>query len=211
MQIKTFTFNPFSENTYILYDETKECVVVDPGCAFPDEEEALSQFIEANELIVKNILLTHAHIDHIFGCDYVHKKYGVGITMHPADEFLLQRGPQMGLMYGFPVKEAPAPEKFLEEGDVFSFGTTHLDVLHTPGHSPGSLSFVHKDSKSVISGDIIFHGSIGRTDLPGGDMEILLQAIRKKIFTLPEDYKIFSGHGPTTYVGQEIKLNPFFR
>lgn len=211
MQIRSFTFNPFSENTYVLYDDTRECVVVDPGCAFTDEEEELEAFIKSNNLIVKHILLTHAHVDHIFGCDFVHKTYGVGITMHRDDLFLLQRGPQMGMMYGVPVKEAPEPEAFLEEGDVFRFGNTELEVRHTPGHSPGSITFVERNSKSVISGDVLFQGSVGRWDLPGGNQELLLQNIRSKLFTLPDDFQVFSGHGPSTAVGMEKKFNPFFQ
>lgn len=211
MQIRSFTFNPFSENTYVLYDDTRECVVVDPGCAFTDEEEELEAFIKTNRLTVKHILLTHAHVDHIFGCDFVHKTYNVGITMHRDDLFLLQRGPQMGMMYGLPVKEAPEPVAFLEEGDVFRFGNTELDVLHTPGHSPGSITFVNRASKSVISGDVLFQGSIGRWDLPGGNQELLLQNIRSKLFTLPDDFQVFSGHGQPTAIGVEKKFNPFFQ
>ena len=211
MFIQSFTFNPFSENTYVLYDETGNAVVLDPGCAFPDEEAELSQFIEQKQLTVKNVLLTHAHVDHIFGCDYVCKTYGVGISMHADDLFLLQRGPQIGLMYGFPVKEAPAPEAYLNHGDIFSFGNTELEILHTPGHSPGSISFVHRDSKSVICGDVLFQGSIGRSDLPGGNLEILLQAIRTQLLPLGDDYQVYNGHGNPTTIGAEKKFNPFLR
>lgn len=211
MQIKSFTFNPFSENTYILFDETKQCVIVDPGCAFPDEEAELDTFISDNGLIVKNIILTHAHVDHVMGCDYVNKKYGVGITMHRDDLFLLQKAPQIGMMYGFPVKESPEPEAFLNEGDVFSFGNTSLEILHTPGHSPGSISFIHKGSKSIISGDVLFQGSIGRTDLPGGSMDVLLGAIRSKLFPLGDDFQVYSGHGAPTDIGTEKRFNPFLR
>lgn len=211
MQIRSFTFNPFSENTYVLYDETNECVVVDPGCAFADEEAELAQFIQSKNLIVKQILLTHAHVDHIFGCDFVHKTYRVGITMHPDDLFMLQRGPQMGMMYGVPVKQAPEPEAFLQEGESFRFGNTVLEVLHTPGHSPGSITFVHNGSKSILSGDVLFQGSIGRWDLPGGNQEILLENIRKKLFVLPDDFQVYSGHGSPTSIGVEKKFNPFFQ
>jgi len=211
MQIKSFTFNPFSENTYVLYDETGEAVVLDPGCAFPDEEAELDEFIKSKNLKIKNVILTHAHVDHIMGCDYVCKKYGVGITMHADDLFMLQRGPQIGLMYGIPVKEAPEPEAFLKHGDTFSFGNTVLEILHTPGHSPGSISFVHKPTKSVICGDVLFQGSIGRTDLPGGNMEVLLDAIRTQLFTLGDDFQVFNGHGNPTTIGTEKKFNPFLR
>lgn len=211
MQIQAFTFNPFSENTYVLYDQTGECIVLDPGCAYPDEEAELAQFIKTKNLTVKHILLTHAHIDHILGCDFVHKTYGVGITMHKDDLFMLQRGPQMGMMYGVPVKQAPEPEAFLEEGDIFRFGETELDVLFTPGHSPGSITFVHKDSKSVLSGDVLFQGSVGRWDLPGGNQEVLLENIRTKLFALPDDFQVYSGHGNPTSIGVEKKFNPFFQ
>lgn len=211
MHIQSFTFNPFSENTYVLYDETGECIILDPGCAFPDEEAELSQFIAAKNLTVKNVLLTHAHVDHIFGCDYVCKTYNVGITMHKDDHFFLQRGPQIGMMYGFPVKEAPEPEAYLNEGDTFTVGNTTLTVLHTPGHSPGSITFIHTDSKSILSGDVLFQGSIGRPDLPGGNLEILLDNIRTKLFILPDDFQVFSGHGPVTTIGIEKKFNPYFK
>lgn len=211
MFIRSFTFNPFSENTYVLYDETGECVVVDPGCAFPDEEAELDGFIAAQKLTVKQVVLTHAHIDHIIGCDHVCKKYGVGIVMHAEDLPMLQRGPQIGLMYGFPVKEAPQPEAYLKHGDTYSFGHTTLGVLHTPGHSPGSISFVHTPTKSIISGDVLFQGSIGRTDLPGGNMDTLLAAIRTYLFSLDDDFQVFSGHGNPTTIGTEKKFNPFLR
>lgn len=211
MEIKSFTFNPFSENTYVLYDETKHCVIVDPGCAFPEEEKELLDFVEKKGLTVDKIILTHAHVDHIMGCDFVANRYKVGVVMHADDLFLLERGPQIGTMYGFPVKKSPNPELFLKEGDVFSFGNTLLDVLHTPGHSPGSISFVHNASKSIISGDVLFLQSIGRTDLPGGDLSTLVQAIKTKLFPLGDDYKVYSGHGPVTRIGDEKNLNPFLR
>jgi len=211
MHIKSFTFNPFSENTFVLYDDSKDAVIVDPGCAFPDEEAELDAFIKANSLQVKKVLLTHGHVDHIVGCKYVCKTYGVGIVMHEEDYFLLQKGPQIGMMYGFPVAEAPDPEKFLKHGDVFRFGNTDLAVVHTPGHSPGSISFIHTDSKSVICGDVLFQGSIGRTDLPGGNMDTLLRAIRTQLFVLGDDYQVYNGHGNPTSIGAEKKFNPFLR
>jgi hydroxyacylglutathione hydrolase len=210
MQTHAFTFNPFSENTYVLYDETGEAVVVDPGCVFPDEEKELGGFIFENKLTVKSILLTHAHIDHVLGCSFVSKTFGVGITMHKEDLFLLQRATDIGRMYGIPVAEPPSPDDFLVGGDMFSFGNSSLEVRFTPGHSPGSISFVHHASRSVFSGDVLFSGSIGRTDLPGGNMDLLLDSIRKQLFSLPDDFTFFSGHGPIGRIGVEKRQNPFF-
>ncbi len=211
MHIHSFSFNPFSENTYLLYDETGEAVIIDPGCAFPEEEQELLEFITGKGLVVKKVLLTHAHVDHVMGCKFVCNALKVNILMHPEDLFLLQKAPQIGMMYGFPVSESPDPEGFLNHGDVFRFGATELEVAFTPGHSPGSISFIHHASKSVICGDVLFQGSIGRTDLPGGNMETLLNSIRTQIFCLSDDYRVYSGHGPVTTVGAEKKFNPFLK
>lgn len=211
MQIHVFTFNPFSENTYVLYDETGEAVLLDPGCAFPEEEKELEDFVIRKKLTVKKILLTHAHIDHVLGCRFVAERFGVGTIMHQGDLFLLQRATDIGRMYGVPVAEPPAPEGFLSHGDIFSFGNTKLEVRFTPGHSPGSISFIHHESHSVFSGDVLFSGSIGRTDLPGGNMDVLLDSIRNQLFNLPDDYVILSGHGPVTDLATEKSQNPFLR
>lgn len=211
MQIQAFTFNPFSENTYVLYDETGEAVLLDPGCAFPEEEKELVEFIAEKKLTVKKILLTHAHIDHILGCRFISKTFGAGIYMHKEDLFLLQRATDIGQMYGVPIAVPPAPEAFLNQGDVFCFGNSHLEVRFTPGHSPGSISFIHHESCSVFSGDVLFSGSIGRTDLPGGSMDVLLNSICAQLLSLPDAYKIFSGHGPVTDIGMEKRQNPFLR
>jgi glyoxylase-like metal-dependent hydrolase (beta-lactamase superfamily II) len=211
MQIRAFTFNPFSENTYVLYDETGEAVLVDPGCAFPEEEKELQNFILDNKLTVKKILLTHAHIDHVLGCDFVAKSFGVGVLMHKDDLFLLQRASDIGKMYGVSVAEPPMPEGFMSHGDAFSFGNSTLEVRFTPGHSPGSISFIHLDSRSVFSGDVLFSGSVGRTDLPGGNMDVLLESVRNQLFSLPDDFVVFSGHGPVTNIGTEKRQNPFFK
>ena len=211
MQIHAFTVNPFSENTYVLYDETGEAVLLDPGFSYPEEEKELEDFIIGKKLKLKKILLTHAHIDHVLGCRFVAERFVVGTMMHHNDLFLLQRATDIGRMYGVPVAEPPAPEGFLSHGDVFSFGSTQLEVRFTPGHSPGSISFIHHESRSVFSGDVLFSGSIGRTDLPGGDMDVLLESIRKQLLYLPDDYSVFSGHGQPTQIGIERKQNPFLR
>lgn len=211
MYIQTFSFNPFSENTYLLYDDSLEAVLIDPGCAFAEEERELKDFIRGKGLTVKNVLLTHAHVDHVMGCKFVCKEFYVSIFMHKNDLFLLQKASQIGMMYGFPVSEPPDPEGFLNHGDVFRFGKTELEVVFTPGHSPGSITFIHHSSKSILCGDVLFRGSIGRTDLPGGNMETLLHSIRTQILSLSDDYKVFSGHGPVTSVGAERKNNPFLK
>ncbi|MCG9911418.1 MAG: MBL fold metallo-hydrolase [Flavobacteriales bacterium] len=212
MHIHSFEFGPFAENTYVLSDpETQMAIVVDPGCSNPHEEQELKDWIESQNITIANVLLTHAHVDHVMGCRFVCDAFKVGITMHKEDLFLLEKGPQIGMMYGFPVKEAPAPEHFLSPGDIFTFGQVELQVLFTPGHSPGSISFVHTSSKSIFSGDVLFKGSIGRTDLPGGSFDVLINSIKSQLFVYDDDYKVYSGHGGVTTLGEERRFNPFLK
>jgi glyoxylase-like metal-dependent hydrolase (beta-lactamase superfamily II) len=212
MHIHSFEFGPFAENTYVLVDpETRKAIVVDPGCSNPREEQELKYWIESQNITITNVLLTHAHVDHIMGCRFVCDTFKVGITMHKEDLFLLEKGPRIGMMYGFPVKEAPAPERFLAHGDIFTFGRAGLQVLFTPGHSPGGISFVHTSSKSIFSGDVLFKGSIGRTDLPGGSFDVLINSIKSQLFVYEDDYKVYSGHGEVTTIGEERRFNPFLK
>lgn len=207
--IQGFTFNPFQENTYVLFDETKECVIIDPGCSNKEEREQIAEFIEEEGLKPVRLLNTHCHIDHVFGNTFISKKYNLGLEIHQEDLQTLHSLPQVSHLYGLNAEESVEPSGFLKEGDRIKFGNSVLDIVFTPGHSPGSISFISREDKFVVSGDVLFYGSIGRTDLPGGDHELLLASIREKLFVLDDDYIVFSGHGQDTDIGFEKKNNPF--
>ncbi|QHL87704.1 MBL fold metallo-hydrolase [Nibribacter ruber] len=209
MQIKSFPFNPFSENTYVLYDVTKECVIIDPGCSNAQEEKQLKDFIETQGLKVVRLLNTHCHIDHVLGNKFVADTYGVPLEIHEDDLAVLRAVPTYAAAYGFPMYAEQLPEKFLKEGETVTFGETKLEVIFTPGHAPGHVVFYHKDSQNVIGGDVLFQRSIGRTDLPGGNHATLIQSIKTKLFTLPDTVTVHPGHGPSTTIGEEKKHNPF--
>ena len=209
IQIHSFTFNPFQENTYVLSDETKECVVIDPGCYSEEEKKDLSGFIAAKGLKPVKLLLTHAHIDHVLGNNYLCGKYNLKIEMNAIEKELLKSAELYGEMWGIKVEPSPAPEVFLAEGDEVKFGNSTLQIIFTPGHSPGSICFYNPEGKFIIAGDVLFHGSIGRTDLPGGDYDTLIRSITEKVFPLGDEYKVYPGHGPSTAIGHEKKFNPF--
>lgn len=209
-KIKTFVFNPFQENTFLLYDETNECVVIDAGCNEELEFEAIDKFIEENNLILRSIVNTHCHIDHIMGNAYLVNKYKVPSVAHKDDMPLLERSNDMALAFGFKVEEPPVPNRFVNQGEKITFGNTELEVKHVPGHSPGSIALYCEKESFVIVGDVLFSGSIGRTDLPGGDYDTLIASINDKLFTLPADTKVYPGHGEKTTVAHEKSTNPFF-
>lgn len=208
--VAEFTFNPFQENTYIVYDETKECVIFDPGCYTQAEKDQLTAFIENEGLKPVRLINTHCHLDHVFGNHFVATKYELGLEIHKGELPVLQAAPQVSMMYGIPFPEpSPEPSAFIEEGATLTFGNTQLEVLLTPGHSPASISFFCKKQKFVIAGDVLFYQSIGRTDLPGGDFPTLMKSIKEQLFPLGDDVTVYSGHGPSTSIGYERKHNPF--
>ncbi|MFN8165443.1 MAG: MBL fold metallo-hydrolase [Bacteroidia bacterium] len=209
LTIQTLTFNPFSENTYILSDESGECIIIDPGCYSAEEKAELSSLISSKSLRPVKLVLTHAHIDHILGNNYVCGKYNIPIVMCEIETQLLQSGPVYGQMWGIECEPSPEPSEFLKDGDILKFGTTELEVLFTPGHSPGSLSYFHRESKRLIAGDVLFRESIGRTDLPGGSFEVLEKSIREKLYSLDDEVIVYPGHGPETTIGWEKGNNPF--
>lgn len=209
IQIASFTFNPFEENTYVLYDETKECVIIDPGCWNAREQNELVSFIESKELKPVHLLNTHCHIDHVLGNAFVERKYRLLPQIHKGDLFLLNALLRTAQMYQVNAEESPQPEVFLNEGDQVKFGNSTLDILFTPGHSPGSITFYSKEDKFAIVGDVLFNLSIGRTDLPGGDMDVLMHSIFKKLVPLGDDVKVYAGHMDSTTIGFERKHNPF--
>lgn len=211
IQIQSFTFNPFSENSYILYDETGEAVIVDPGCYDAGEFQEFYEYIENKNLKPVAIINTHAHIDHVLGVAAVKEKYKIPFSLHKIDEPLLKAVKTYAPNYGFPKFDEPEINNYLEEGDIINFGNSTLKVIFVPGHAPGHVAFVSDEQHFVIGGDVLFRQSIGRTDLPGGDMSILLNSIRTKLFTLPDDYTVYAGHmGPTT-IGFEKSNNPFLK
>jgi len=211
MEVAVFTFNEFSENTYLLYDATKACIIVDPGCNSREEQALFSDFIESNGLTPVKLINTHCHIDHVLGNRYVFEKYGLELIAHQAEIPVLKAADISSKIYQINYDPSPEISSFLEEGEFVEFGETKLEVLFTPGHSPGSISFYHKESKQLIGGDVLFQGSIGRTDLPGGDFDTLISSIKNKIFPLGDEVIVYSGHGPSTTVGNEKKLNPFLQ
>jgi hydroxyacylglutathione hydrolase len=208
--VQKFTFNPFQENTYILFDETKECVIIDPGCYTKQEKEKLKSFIITNNLTVKNVISTHSHIDHVLGNNYVLNEFNIGLITYKDDLETLNRIPEYAPSYGFTDYEvSPQPVSFFDLEKGYSFGNSHLNIAFVPGHAPGHVVFISTDDKFIINGDCLFYGSIGRTDLPGGDHDTLINSIKNKLLTLPSDYKVYCGHGPETTIGFEKQNNPF--
>ncbi len=211
LHIKSFVFNPFSENTYIIYNDERRAFIVDPGNFSDAETQQLQNFIAENGLTVQNILLTHAHIDHVLGLQWAHDTYKVPVILHEIEKEILDRNPMDANRFGFFFKSFSGELKFLKENDIISLGDDNLDVLHVPGHSPGSVAYYSKERGLTLSGDVLFEGSIGRTDLYKGNHEQLIASVSEKLFTLPDDTKVYSGHGNPTTIGFEKQYNPFFR
>ena len=209
--IKKFTFNPFQENTYILFDETKECVVIDPGCYDRNEKTSLTNFIEENKLIPVQLLNTHCHIDHVLGNYIISNNYKLKLAANKLEIPVLKGSSQWGSQYGINGDLSPEIEIYLSEGDNIEFGNSKLEVIFVPGHSPGHIAFVNHDEKFIINGDVLFQGSFGRYDLPGGDLETLSQSIQKKLFVLPDNYKVYAGHMGETTIGEEKHTNPILQ
>jgi hydroxyacylglutathione hydrolase len=209
IRIQTFVFNPLQVNTYLLFDETNECVVIDPACSNADEENELIGFIEHNHLVPVALLNTHGHFDHVFGNNLISTKYGLAISGHKNDLSLVENAIEHARLFGVMAKKSPSTTLFLQEGDVIHFGQSILQALHVPGHSTGSLSYYSEAGKFVITGDALFHGSIGRTDLPGGNFDTLIENIRGKLLTLPDDVKVYPGHGEASTIGYEKSNNPY--
>lgn len=210
MTIKQFTFNPFQENTYIVYDETNEAVIIDAGCIFDAEKQALKQFITDNLLTVKHVLNTHLHLDHQFGNKFLHDTYGLKPKAHKEDEFLLENVVAQAKSFGFPInEEAQELGNYIVENQEVLFGNSTLKAIHVPGHSPGSVAFYCEKENLVFVGDVLFSGSIGRTDLVKGDYATLILSITKKLLPLPDSTVVYSGHGPATTIGYEKQNNPY--
>ena len=210
-QIKAFTFNPVQENTYVLFNENNECIIIDPGCYFDAEKEELKSFINSHKLKPKLLLNTHCHLDHVFGNKFIAEEFKLTLNSHKREKEILEMAPASGLMFNLPFDNYQGEVEYLEEGDIVTLGEDKLEVIHAPGHSPGSVCFYCEKQHFLIGGDVLFQNSIGRTDLPYGSHEDLLKNIKEKLFTLPEDVKVYPGHGAPTTIGQEIKENPFLQ
>ena len=207
--IKEFVFNSFATNTYILSDETKKCIIIDPTCSSDIEELKLSEYIESENLEPFAIVNTHFHVDHVVGVHFVKNRYNIDVYGNENEKYLVDAAIDSGEIYGMNIEKAPEIDKFLNDGDVFKFGNSELKVLSVPGHTKGSLAYYSEEDNFVIAGDVLFNGSIGRTDLPGGDLDSLLKSIKEKLFTLDQNTTVLSGHGPETTIGNEINSNPF--
>lgn len=209
-QVVCLTFNPFQENTYLLYDDTKACAIFDPGCYEAHEKQELIRTIEQLGLHPVRLINTHCHLDHIFGNRFVAEKYDLSLEIHTGEIPVLEQAPRAAMMYQVPYPElSPAPGGFIEDGDIITFGNTELEAILTPGHSPASLSFFCKESNFLIAGDVLFYGSIGRTDLPGGDFDTLIESITQRLLPLGDEVEVYPGHGQATTIGFERLNNPF--
>ena len=210
-QIKAFTFNPVQENTYLLYNQYNECIIIDPGCYFDNEKDALKSFINLNKLQPKILLNTHCHLDHVFGNKFVAEEYKLVLQTHQLEKQVLEMAPASGLMFNLPFDNYQGEIIYLQEGDTVSLRDDQLKVIHAPGHSPGSICFYCEKQGFLIGGDVLFQNSIGRTDLPLGSHEDLIRNIKEKLFILPENVKVYPGHGDPTTIGEEIKGNPYLQ
>ncbi|RNI39063.1 MBL fold metallo-hydrolase [Hanamia caeni] len=210
-QIKTFTFNPVQENTYILYNENNECIIIDPGCYFDSEKEELTAFIKNHKLEPQLLLNTHCHLDHVFGNKFIAEEFKLTLNTHLLEKEILEMAPASGLIFNLPFDNYQGDVIYLKEGDVISLGDDKLQVIHAPGHSPGSIYFYCEKQNFLIGGDVLFQNSIGRTDLPYGDHDALIKNIKEKLFKLPPAVTVYPGHGPETTIGSEIKGNPYLQ
>lgn len=209
LKVQSFVFNPFEENTFILFDETNECIIVDPGCSNDSENLQLKNFIDRNRLKVKLLLNTHCHIDHVLGNRFVKETYKVNLLIHRMEEHVLKAAEVYAPSYGFYDYQHQPADGFLEEGDIIMLGNETFQVLFVPGHAPGHVAFFNEKNGILMGGDVLFYNSIGRTDLPGGNHEELINSIHTKLFVLPDSVKVYPGHGPETTIGFEKRTNPF--
>ena len=209
--IQDFCFSAFQENTYVLYNELKEAIIIDPGCYTRIEEKILSDFIRKENLKPTLLLNTHCHLDHVFGNNYVSETYGLTAHIHPNEQIVLDRLPEAAAKWGAPTEAYKGPIQYIQEGEIIPLGNDAFKVLLTPGHSPGSVCFYHVEQDFMIGGDLIFKDGVGRTDLPGANPQDLIKSIREQIFPLPDSLTIYSGHGPVTTWGREKEHNPYIK
>lgn len=209
IHINTLVFNSFAVNTFVISDSNGNCVIIDPGCEDDYEQKRLAAFIDQKKLKPLALINTHFHVDHILGNLFVSQKYGIKPTGHTGSKIFWETAKEFGTVFNLQVHEIVKPEIFVEDGDVLNYGDIQLEVRYTPGHADGSICLVSHEGRFVVAGDVLFNGSIGRTDLPTGDFDVLMESIRQKLFTLPDDYTVYPGHGPETSIGYEKITNPF--
>ncbi len=210
IKLDKFTFNPFQENTYIIWDSIcKDAIIVDPGCSNSMEEKLLTDFINNSDLKIKYLINTHCHIDHILGNKFVKEKYQIDFYAPELDVPLLDKAVEQAQMFGIEINQSPMPDKYLTEELTLSLGQSEMNFVFTPGHTPGEYCILFPKEKICISGDVLFLEGIGRTDLWGGNYETLIQSIQQKLFVLDDDYKVFPGHGDSTTIKHEKTHNPF--
>ncbi len=207
--LKHFIFNELEVNAFVLHDESGACLIVDPGCKNPAQQQKLKQYITDHSLQPEYIVLTHGHFDHVAGAAWAKSEFACPLLMHKDDLFLLKDSVQHAALFGIRVEEPPLPDRYLQDGDHLALGKTDISVLHVPGHSPGSICLYMAADHLLICGDVLFMGSIGRTDLFGGNHEQLISGIKEKLMTLPGDTEVWPGHGPSTTIGAEYNTNPF--
>lgn len=211
LNVKIFSFNPLQENTYLLFNEKKECMIIDPGCYFDHEREELLGFIKGAELKPVLLVNTHCHLDHVFGNRFIHETFGLELHIHEGEKKVLDLAPASGLMWNMPFDNYAGPLHFIDPAKPLAFGDDRLAVLFTPGHSPASISLYAEPEGFLIAGDVLFRESVGRTDLPGGDPDVLVNSILTQFYRLPDETIVYSGHGPSTTIGHEKKNNPFVK
>ena len=209
MKIKPFVFNDFAVNSFVIYDDSNDCVIVDPGCVTKSEQEQLSQFIKDNNLKPVKLINTHCHVDHVAGNKFVVDTYQIPVYANENDKENLLNAKRAGELYGMQIDTPPEVNHYLNQDDVLTFGKSTLKVMHLPGHSKGSIALYAEAEKFVVVGDVIFNGSIGRTDLLGGSLDELMNSIKSRLFKLDDDVTVYSGHGPETTIGNEVRSNPF--
>jgi len=209
IEIKQFCFGPFMENSFLAYDETREGIIVDPGCYEEDERVEVKDFVSQNGLTLKYVINTHCHIDHVLGNEFIKNEFKIPLIIPKEEESMLKAVKTYASNYGFPLYQEAEIDQFVEEGEEIKFGNSVLQVLKVPGHSPGHIILFNKDQNICLGGDVLFRGSIGRTDLPGGNHDDLIENIKTKVFQLGDEMVIYSGHGPETTIGHEKKYNPF--
>jgi glyoxylase-like metal-dependent hydrolase (beta-lactamase superfamily II) len=208
-QIRTYVYNPFQVNTYIVSDNTGACIIIDPGCENREEEQHLIGEINKYELHPVKLINTHCHIDHVLGNAFVKNTFRVQFLIHKLEQPLLSNTIKQGLFFGLEATPSPEADQFIGDGDRIGFGDSEFEILHIPGHSPGGIALLNRDKKILFAGDVLFRNSIGRTDLPGGDYQTLINSINQKILVLDPDTVVYPGHGPETDVGTEKRNNPF--
>ncbi|MDD4226225.1 MAG: MBL fold metallo-hydrolase [Mariniphaga sp.] len=209
IQVEKFVVNPLQENSFVIFDETGESIFIDPGFYFKEEQQEIKKFIRDYQLSPVLIANTHAHFDHVMGVEFLRKEYNIPFFLHPDDQYWIQHAVLQAEMFGFEMEAIQAPDSYFTEKENVKFGQSELSILHIPGHSKGHVVFYAEQEKILIAGDVLFNGSIGRTDLPGGDFHTLIKGIKNKLFLLPDETRVFCGHGPETVLGVEKNSNPF--